>query len=101
MFILIPVNGADEKKSEIVALFSVVKWALVDFDNGVTKSVKFFDDRKATGEDWIDFIILENKFENYLEFMEDGMMVLVVREEKTIEDIIEAFKFKELDEIGL
>jgi hypothetical protein len=29
------------------------------------------------------------------------MMVLVVREEKTIEDIIEAFKFKELDEIGL
>lgn len=101
MFILIPVNGTDEKKSEVVGVFSVVKWALVDFDNGVAKSVKFFDDRKATGEDWIDFIILENKFESYMEFMEDGMMVLVVREEKTIEDIIEAFKFKELDEMGL
>ncbi len=101
MFILIPVNGTDEKKSEVIGIFSVVKWALVDFNNGVIKSVKFFDNRKATGEDWIDFIILENKFESYMEFMEDGMMVLVVREEKTIEDIIEAFKFKELDEIGV
>jgi hypothetical protein len=27
-------------------------------------------------------------------------MVLCVREEETIEEIIEAFKFKELDEVG-
>ncbi len=33
--------------------------------------------------------------------MNEGMMTLCVREEETIEDIIEAFKFKELDEIGL
>jgi hypothetical protein len=33
--------------------------------------------------------------------MNEGMMVLCVREEKSIEDIIEAFKFKELDEVGL
>jgi len=101
MLILIPVDGIDEKSSNIVPIFSLTKWALIDFDDGVVKSTKFFDDRKDTGEDWIDFIILENKFENYLEFMEEGMMVLVVREERTIEDIISAFKFKELDEIGI
>jgi hypothetical protein len=33
--------------------------------------------------------------------MNEGLMCLVVREEKTLEDIVEAFKFKELDEIGL
>ena len=33
--------------------------------------------------------------------MNEGMMVLCVRQEETIEDIIEAFKFKELDEVGL
>jgi hypothetical protein len=33
--------------------------------------------------------------------MNEGMMVLVVREEETITDIMDAFKFKELDEIGL
>jgi len=101
MLILVPVDGNDEKFSKISKLTSVVKWALVNFDSGIKKSVKFFDDRTQTGEDWIDFIILENKFENYMEFLEEGMMVLVTREEKSIEDIIEAFKFKELDEIGL
>jgi hypothetical protein len=46
-------------------------------------------------------VILANKFENYLDFMNEGLMCLVVREEQTLADIIEAFKFKELDEIGL
>lgn len=101
MYILIPVDGEDPQKSKITTLMGLKKWALVDFDEGITKSVTFWDDRKSTSVDWIDFIVLENKFENYLEFMEEGIMVLVRREEESIEDIMEAFKFKELDEIGL
>ncbi|MCK4442231.1 MAG: hypothetical protein KAU90_09510, partial [Sulfurovaceae bacterium] len=76
------------------------KWALVDFDEGEVKSIRFFD-KKEDYSDWVDFIILENKFESYIDYMNEGMMVLCVREEETIEDIIEAFKFKELDEVGL
>ena len=101
MLILIPMDGDNEKASKITTLLNVQKWALVRFDAGEVKSVSFFDDRTQTGKDWIDFIVLENKFENYLDFMEEGMMVLVRRQEETIEDIIEAFKFKELDEAGL
>jgi len=33
--------------------------------------------------------------------MNEGMMCLVKRKEETIEEIISAFAFKELDEIGL
>jgi hypothetical protein len=33
--------------------------------------------------------------------MEEGIMVLVRRQEETIEELIEAFKFKELDEAGI
>ena len=101
MLILIPVDSAEEKISKITTLMNVKKWALVNFDAGEVQSVSFFGDRTQTGEDWIDFVILENKFENYLDFMEEGMMVLVRREEETIEEIMEAFKFKELDEAGL
>ena len=101
MLILIPVDSAEEKISKITTLMNVKKWALVNFDAGEVQSVSFFDDRTQTGEDWIDFVILENKFENYLDFMEEGMMVLVRRKEETIEEIMEAFKFKELDEAGL
>ncbi len=101
MLILIPVDGIEEKTSKITKLMSVEKWALINFDEGEVKSVSFFADRTQMGVDWVDFVILENKFENYLDFMAEGMMVLVRREEETIEEIMEAFKFKELDEAGL
>jgi len=77
------------------------KWALVDFDEGEVKDIKFYNSTDELGGEWVDFVILANKFENYIDFMNEGLMCLVVREEKTIEDIITAFKFKELDEIGL
>jgi len=101
MLILIPVEGTDEKLAKITTLARRSKWAVIDFDRGEVLSVTFHDDRTQSGHDFIDFVILENKFENYLDFMEEGMMVLVRREEETIEELIEAFKFKELDEAGI
>jgi len=101
MLIWIPVDGNDEKNSRIVPQFEALQWALVDFDEGEVQSVKFYKSRDDLGGEWVDFIILANKFENYIDYMNEGMMVLVVREEKSIEDIMEAYKFKELDEIGL
>ena len=100
MLILIPVDGTNPKHAAITPVYEVAKWALIDFDEGVVKAVDFFDDRHATGAEWIDFVVLANRFENYMEFMEEGMMTLCVRQERTIEEIIEAFKFKELDEVG-
>ncbi len=64
-------------------------WIFDSFEDGFQKS------------GWIDFVVLENKFENYIDIMEYGSMVLVRREgQDNIELIVEAFKFKELDEIG-
>ncbi len=102
MLIWIPVSEENGAGSKIVPQLEAKKWALVDFDAGEMKSVKFYDSIDDLGGEWVDFVILSNKFENYLDYMNEGMMVLVVREgQETIEDIIEAFKFKELDEIGL
>jgi predicted Fe-Mo cluster-binding NifX family protein len=101
MLILIPVEGTDEKLAKITTLAGRKHWAVVDFDEGEVRKVTFHDDRMETGYDFIDFIILENKFENYLDFMEEGIMVLVRRQEETIEELVEAFKFKELDEAGI
>ena len=101
MLIWIPVDGNDEKASKIVPQYEAKEWALINFDEGEVKSVRFFKTRNESNEDWVDFAILINKYENYMDFMNEGMMVLCVREEESIEEIIEAFKFKELDEIGL
>jgi len=102
MLIWIPVAEDKGTASIVVPQLEAKKWALVDFDAGEMQSLAFYDNIEALGGEWVDFIILANKFENYLDYMNEGMMVLVVRQEqKTIEEIIEAFKFKELDEIGL
>ncbi len=102
MLIWIPVDGENGNASKIVPQLEAKKWALVDFEEGVVKSIAFYSTIEELGGEWVDFIILSHKFENYLDYMNEGMMVLVVREgQETIEEIIEAFKFKELDEIGL
>ncbi len=101
MYILIPVNGEDQLNARIVPLVELAKWALIEFDEGNVRSLRFIDDRTQSGVEWIDFIILENRFENSMEFMQEGMMVLVRRSEETIEEIMEAFRFKELDEVGV
>ncbi|SFZ99078.1 hypothetical protein MNB_SV-5-992 [hydrothermal vent metagenome] len=101
MFIWIPVDGTDDINSKIVSQFEAKKWALVNFENGRAKSVDFYDKREDSEEAWVEFAILINKYENYIDLMNEGIMVLCVREEETIEEIVSAFAFKELDEIGL
>jgi predicted Fe-Mo cluster-binding NifX family protein len=101
MFILIPVDSENGLESKITTLLDMKIWALVEFEDGQAKTVQFSDDRTAFGIDWIDFIVLDNKFENYIEFMGEGMMCLVKREEETVEEVVSAFAFKELDEIGM
>jgi len=101
MYILIPVDGENGFQSKISPLETLKKWALVEFDEGRVRSIRFIDKRSEGGVAWIDIIILENKYENSMEFMQEGMMVLVRRTEETIEEIMEAFRFKELDEVGL
>jgi len=99
MFIWICVDAKDAQNAKITQVIDVTYWALVELDGGSILSVKFYDKREEHSG-WVDFIVLKSKFESYMEFMEEGMMVLCVREEESISEIIEAFKFKELDEVG-
>ncbi len=99
MLIWVPVEERREKESKIAKVMEARAWALINFDAGIIQSIEFYD-RREDFNDFADFIILENKFENFMEYMNEGLVVLSVRDERTIDEIIEAFKFKELDEVG-
>jgi predicted Fe-Mo cluster-binding NifX family protein len=99
MLIWVPVEERREKESKIAKVMEAKAWALINFDAGIIQSIEFYD-RREDFNDFADFIILENKFENFMEYMNEGLVVLSVRDERTIDEIIEAFKFKELDEVG-
>jgi predicted Fe-Mo cluster-binding NifX family protein len=104
MLIAIPADGKKSKEAKISPQIMAKFWALIDFDGGEVKSIEFVKNFEEAFEKsgWIDFVVLDNKFENYIDIMEYGPMILVRRPgQDTLELIIEGFKFKELDEIGL
>lgn len=99
MLVWICVDSKDDKIAKITKVVDAKYWALIEFDGGVVKSTTFYENREDF-TDWVDFIIMKDKYESYMEFMNEGMMVLSVRKEETIEEVKEAFIFKELDEVG-
>ena len=100
MLIWACVDSNDKENAKLTEVINAKYWALIEMDGGDTKEITFYDKREDF-TDWVDFIVLKNKYESFMEFMDEGMMVLCVRKEETISEVIEAFVFKELDEVGL
>ncbi len=100
MLVWICVDSKDDKNAKITKVIDAKYWALVEFEGGIAKDTTFYDKRQDF-DDWVDFIVMKDKYESYMEFMDEGMMVLTVRKEETIEEVKESFVFKELDEVGL
>jgi len=101
MYIAIPVDNSDLKAAKITTMANAKSWAIINFDKGEVQSMHTAPSWQESGVDWLDFIIIENKFENIIDFLNEGIMVLIRREgQDDIDTIIEAFKFKELDEAG-
>ena len=99
MFIIIPVAEEKGLQSTVVPLADAKKWALVDLD-GESIEPTFHDDWQETGADFIDHVILDNHEEDALDFINEGMFCLVRREEKQIDELITAFRFREIDELA-
>jgi len=97
MLILIPVDSNDEAKAQVVLMSEAKHWALVDFDEGKMQAVKFYNSKDEI--DWADFAILASHKEDKTDLSEEGTVVLHVRDEKTIEEIIDAYRFNDLDEV--
>ena len=101
MYILIPVDSDNGLEAKITTFAELKTWALVEFEGGTSKSVQFYEDRTQCDVDWIDYVVLENKFENIMDFIGEGTMCLVRRDEETVNELVSAFAFKELDEISM
>jgi hypothetical protein len=99
MVIIIPVSEEKGLESTVVTLDKVKKWALVDLTSDSIEPT-FHDDWKDTGADFIEHIILDNHDEDAIDFINEGLFCLVSREEKQIDELIAAFRFRELDELA-
>ncbi len=100
MLILIPVDDTDYEEAKITLLDDVKHWILIDFEEGRVKGHDFFKTREEITQ-WIDVVVVKNQQEYVWPFMEANIAVLVAPLQLYVEDIIEAFLFKELHDMNV
>jgi hypothetical protein len=98
--ILIPADIEDIEDGKIVLLDEVKTWVLIDFDLGKIQSFKFYATKEEI-TDYIEVIIVKSHKEYVWPYMEEGIAVLVAPIQIYLEDVMEAFLFKELHDLNI
>ncbi|MFA6144097.1 MAG: hypothetical protein WCW84_03040 [Sulfurimonas sp.] len=100
MLLLLPMNGDDTQESELVSINDAVFWATVDVDEGKVIEINFYKERSQINA-YPDAIIVTSNYEPIMEFIDNQMMVLVAHTQRTIDDIVEGYLFRELHDLAL
>ncbi len=85
--------------SQECSIISPVKdslvWSFVSLDNGRVADLKIYKNYKEIDKP-IDYIIIKDQNEDVEEFLDEGIDILVASFQKEVDDIVEAFIFREL-----
>lgn len=100
MLLLLPMNGDDTQESELVSINDATFWATVEIEEGRVIEINFYTDRSVI-ETPCDAVIITNNYEPVMEFLDQQMMVLVAHHQRTIDDIVEAYLFRELHDLAI
>ena len=100
MNILIPVDDSDIEEAQITILDDVKYWLLLEVTEGKVIKNEFYQTREEIS-DWVDVIVVKNQKEYVWPFMEEGIAVLVAPTQMYVEDVLEAFLFKELHDLNI
>lgn len=98
MRILLPMDSKNVDEAKLTKLEDVKIWTQLLVEDGQVKET-------LHNESWEDFdnlseaVIVSNPEEYVWPFMEYNMMVLVAHTQRTIDDIVEAYLFKELHDL--
>ncbi len=100
MKILLPMDSDDTQEGQLVSINDAKTWALVDLEAGQVVEINYFDTKEDVN-DWVDAVVVIGDFEPVMEFIEQQTMVLVAHTQRDIDDIVEAFLFKELHDLAI
>jgi hypothetical protein len=100
MNVLLPMDGDDTQESSLVGIYEAKKWALLVIEEGQVVEINYYDTREDVQE-WVEAVVVINDFEPVMPFIEEQAMVLVAHTQRSIDDIVEAFLFKELNELAI
>jgi len=99
MNILIPVDNTKFENAQITLLDDVKYWLLINHNLGKVIDFKFYT-KKEDISDIIDIVVIQNDQEYVWPFIEENIAILVAPIQRYVEDIIEAYLFKELHDLN-
>ncbi|MBU1642151.1 hypothetical protein KKE54_02210 [bacterium] len=100
MKILLPMDSDDTQEGQLVSINDAKTWALIDLEAGQVVEISYFDTKEDVNE-WLDAVVVVGDYEPVMEFIEQQTMVLVAHTQRYIDDIVEAFLFKELHDLAV
>ena len=100
MTILIPVDKKNENECLISSIEENKAWAFVTLDEGRVEKVEFYDRREDITE-LIDAVVVINDLEYVWPFMYEGIIALIAPTQKSIDEFVEAFLYKDLHDFSI
>ncbi|EQB39549.1 hypothetical protein M947_06040 [Sulfurimonas hongkongensis] len=99
MYILLPMSSDDVSTSSLSKIDDAKIWTQVLVENGQLLEANHSSDRDGFSSLSECAVVIDDN-EYVWPFMEQNMMVLVAHTQRNLEEIIEAYLFKELHELA-
>lgn len=100
MYIVLPMDSDDVQEASLVSVADAKVWTQILVEAGEVVEILHADafDKFDNISEAVVFI---NDFENPMPFLEYNMMPLVAHTQRSIDDIVEAFLFRELHDMAV
>lgn len=99
MYILLPMDNEDVQEASLTKIDDVKVWAQMLVEHGEVVEIAHSKDKDGFAN-FSETVVVINDNEYVWPFMELSMMVLVAHTQRSIDDIVEAYLFKELHDLA-
>jgi hypothetical protein len=99
MYILLPMDSSDVQEASLTKVLDAKIWAQVLIEEG--EVVEIIHNENFDGfEVWSEAVVVVDDHESVMQFIEMSMMVLVAHTQRSVDDIVEAYLFRELHDLA-
>ncbi len=99
MLVVVPMDSTDVQKAKITPVLEAKTWAELRIEEGELVEVLHADAYDAF-KAWPEAVVVCSDGEPVMDFINMSMIVLVAHTQKTIDEIVEAFLFRELHDLA-
>lgn len=99
MLVLVPMDSDNVQEAKITTVLGAKIWAQLRIEEGELVEVLHSEAYDAF-EDFSEAVVVSSDGESVMDFINMSMIVLVAHTQKTIDEILEAYLFRELHDLA-